>query len=868
METTRSLIVAAVTFVLVVAAPGAAQGGSRQMGYCFDAAFHEKTSRLFVAGGNKGTHVLDVADGKLKFATTIADGGYHRNLKICGDRVYLADTQRGLVVYDITKTQPVSTWCQQEAHGMGLDVQGNYLYLAVGGEGLQIFDISSGDAPRLIGKCRTNADAWDVWVSGSYAYVADLRKGLTVVDVSQADQPKNVASATWDEKDPSAEIVRGEGRTVCVAAGPLGLVVLDVGNPLAPKVVSRYKSGDEGFGEGLCVKNGFIYLANGNDQNQDENGLIIVDAREPQALKVRGKCTFAGWVEGVCLAGHQAFVTNTQAGVRSIDVRDPDHPRLTDSFGPARREEGDPLLTSAVSPQETRAIEEFRGLKARILAGESYTDTSTPLHAALAQFSSWGPGDAREYFTGLDIFRAPLPPEQPEEGGVWPIFAGSGKVEDTFFLTYSKGQWIWLGNMSNGGDWRAIRSKVEEHARQAIEKRTYSAAPTGQKVSEPPTTDARRAFPPLTFQIWGRVPFSSRLTETPLHQHILLAIRKDPRSIEEIAREVAASSEEVSRALSQLSQYDLVRQTGESRWVTNIPIFVAEEILKAHQIGLKYARIEADLLRDDIPALKTAYEQCQVSRYHPWSKTSLIVVGALCADFCVSDRVRFRREYFDERLLPPRHPDGRRWGYSGEETLASPLPSRKYQFYQNVTSDSGGGITRFGYFQLLDEKRMSPPRGPEGLHGGPEGKIWLSLTTPATPTEIGERTGLSSDTIQATLDKMSRWNPPGVVEENGRYVPSIPILSADDLGRLLPEADRVAEIILKQVTIPMEKEMDEEAKRLGLRFPLPSGTSARDVALQILSEEAVISPVAQPPVPWNFGVWGWNGRLAMWEDVQ
>jgi proline iminopeptidase len=375
-------------------------------------------------------------------------------------------------------------------------------------------------------------------------------------------------------------------------------------------------------------------------------------------------------------------------------------------------------------------------------------------------------------------------------------------------------------------------------------------------------------FPRLAFHTWGSIPFSPSLTRKPLNQHILLTIRKAPRSIEEIAQEVEASSEDVSGALSQLAKCDLVRQAGESRWVTNVPVFVKDELLKAHEIGLRYGRIETDLLRDNIPALKTAYEQCQVSRYHPWSRTSLIVVGALCADFCVSDRIRFKPGCFDERFLPPRHPDGRRWGYSGEEVLASPPSSRRYQFYQNVSSDSQGGITRFGYYYLLDEKRMSPPSGPENLYDRPEGKLWLSLATPATLEEIGDRTRWDPGTIKTALDTMRTWNPPGVVEEKGRYASSIPILSADDLGRLLPEADRVAEIIFKQVTIPMEKEMDEEAKRLGLRFPLPSGTSARDVALQLLSEDGTISPVAQPPVPWNFGVWGWNGRLAMWEDVQ
>ena len=375
-------------------------------------------------------------------------------------------------------------------------------------------------------------------------------------------------------------------------------------------------------------------------------------------------------------------------------------------------------------------------------------------------------------------------------------------------------------------------------------------------------------FPRFSFHIWGRVPFPNSLTDKPQNQRILFSIRKNPKRSEEIAQEVKFSKEEVSNALSNLAKHDLIKVTNGEKWVTNFPISTKEEIVKAHKIGMKYARVEADILRKHIPKIKETYEQCQVSKYHPWSETSLIIVGAQCADFCVSDRIRFKPQYFDEKFLPPLHPDGRRWGYSGEEVLTNPLPFRKYQFYQNVFENPEGGITRFGYYSLLDEKRVSPPSRPENLRYNPEGKIWLSLTTPLTIQEIQRRTGLSLDVVQSTIDKMSRWNPPGSMKEDDKYISSIPILSLDDLNLLLPETDRLAEIIFNQVTIPMEKELEEEGKQLGLRFPLSSGTSARDIAIQILSEESSISPIAQPPVPWNFGVWGWNGHLKMWEDVQ
>jgi len=395
MERFKSInivIAIALGYVVVANALAGDKGRNKVMGYCFDAAFHEKTNRLFVAGGVIGTHIFEVTDGKLNFVTTVFDGGYHRNLKISGDRVYLADGYRGLLVFDITKKVPVTTWKQQNVSGMGIYVHDNHAYLAAGAEGLHIFDISTPDSPELVGKCKTNDNAWDVWVDGKYAYVADLRKGVTVLDVSVQSQPQKVSLATWDESDSMAEIIRGEGKFAYVAAGRHGLVVIDVSNALNPKVVSQYKSDPNGFAEGLCVRNGLVYLSNGNSKNKDENGLIIIDAHDPNSLRVKSKCTFGGWVEGVCLAGDHVFITNTQSGVRSIDVSDPNNPRLVDSFGPIEEEKQvviDTFLETEKSQSERQIIDYVEKTKSEILQGRRFNDLSTAANAFLTLISAY-----------------------------------------------------------------------------------------------------------------------------------------------------------------------------------------------------------------------------------------------------------------------------------------------------------------------------------------------------------------------------------------------------------------------------------------------------------------------------------------------
>ena len=604
------------------------KGEDKFMGYCFDVALDERGNKLCVAAGDAGMFVFHVQDGELHFITNVRGEGYYRNLKIAGDRLFLADCDRGLVVYDISGDVPVKTWAQGKqgkGMGMGIHVEGRRAYLAWGKEGLAIFDITDPDSPKLIGHCASLDDAWDVWVKGGYAYVAELDEGIVAIDVSDPAKPKRIGVTTWDQKKPTPEIVRGEGNALFVAAGPHGLVALDLSDPGHPHLASIFHPSEGSFGEGLCVRDGLVYLANGHGGSRQENGLIVVDARKLDSLKELGRCCFLGWVEGVCLSGAHAFVANTFSGVRSVNIAEPAKPLLKDSFGPIRdpyydthldtplsaeeklaleelaarkkdilagkecvsqttpiqtfltmlwatksadldlftrvfpqrgarmnpkqfeedikyfqkaeavrvstceprgdqgalcaiylreseidlplewdayvfqrqndgawkllfntgRSDGaawrkwvsesslpkekDPLLNTKMSSKEVQSIEEFRRLKERILVAESYSDASTPLHAVLSHLSNLEPGDTRDHFMGFDIFRAPLPPDKAEEGTVWPVFAGHKALADTFVVGHSNGQWIWLGNYGNNGDWRGSKSFWEKQLKQKFE---------------------------------------------------------------------------------------------------------------------------------------------------------------------------------------------------------------------------------------------------------------------------------------------------------------------------------------------------------------------------------------------------------------
>ncbi|NIV32173.1 MAG: hypothetical protein GWN58_22640, partial [Anaerolineae bacterium] len=72
----------------------------KRIGYCFDLVADRAGSRLLVAAGDRGLHLFDLDQGRLRYAVTYYDDGYYRNVEVWKNRAYVADTYRGLVVLE------------------------------------------------------------------------------------------------------------------------------------------------------------------------------------------------------------------------------------------------------------------------------------------------------------------------------------------------------------------------------------------------------------------------------------------------------------------------------------------------------------------------------------------------------------------------------------------------------------------------------------------------------------------------------------------------------------------------------------------------------------------------------------------------
>jgi hypothetical protein len=129
----------------------------------------------------------------------------------------------------------------------------------------------------------------------------------------------------------------------------------------------------------------------------------------------------------------------------------------------------------SITEQEKAEIEEFHRIKARIEKGQKYSDATTPLRSLLSIISAYKNRDMEavqriralrdvsenpdfnsdlRYFNSLQIFRAPLPPDNVKEGDLWIIYTkepDTSRLADGHIFFHWKGNWMYCGSIGQPG---------------------------------------------------------------------------------------------------------------------------------------------------------------------------------------------------------------------------------------------------------------------------------------------------------------------------------------------------------------------------------------------------------------------------------
>lgn len=219
-----------------------------------------------------------------------------------------------------------------------INVSGRYAYVTDAGySGLTVLDVSNPANPVLVSTTLLGngniAVTGDFGLGGEkYAYILN-GIGFKILDVS--NPASTIVDSTIDiQNDLGGIYTAGHYAYVSPAAG--GLYVVDITNPLSPRIVARTTFGvtNQNDGDSVFVSGNFAYVTNFGG-----NHVYVLDVSNPHSPTVVSSVPVSGGPAGIFVAGHYAYVTEYNAEeVAIIDVSNPTSPQLvamqtTSGFG-------------------------------------------------------------------------------------------------------------------------------------------------------------------------------------------------------------------------------------------------------------------------------------------------------------------------------------------------------------------------------------------------------------------------------------------------------------------------------------------------------------------------------------------------------
>jgi hypothetical protein len=244
-------------------------------------------------------------------------------VQIVGNYAYVADRESGLQIIDISNPTNPTFKSNYNTSGWARYIQivGNYAYVANGYSGLQIIDISNPTNPTFKGNYNTSGDANDVQIVGSYAYVADVESGLQIIDISNPTNPTLKSNYATSGFAIGVQIV---GNYAYVAYGYSGLQIIDISNPTNPTLKGNYNT--SGNASGVQIVGNYAYVADG------ESGLQIINISNPASPTLVGNYDTSGSAEDVQIVGNYAYVADWTSGLQIINISNPAVPTLVGNY--------------------------------------------------------------------------------------------------------------------------------------------------------------------------------------------------------------------------------------------------------------------------------------------------------------------------------------------------------------------------------------------------------------------------------------------------------------------------------------------------------------------------------------------------------
>jgi hypothetical protein len=308
-----------------------------------------KGNYAYCCCGSGGLDIIDIRNpGRPKLVKNYNTGIGVGGVQIVDNYAFLTNGGSEVQIVDVSNPcSPVliggfntffhmNAWC----------VKDNYFY-GVGGGGygegfsrLRIFDISNLPAPSLSGEIEINGLPTDLVVKGNYAYVSSsdhlmlyVVAGLHIIDISNPLAPK--LAGLYDAGDDKYMFnlnVKGDYAYLIhywYTSYNTEMLVLDISEPKSPKPVNFIDIADvEGYYGtiDIQVKDDYAYVAIGS------KGLKIIDISNPYYPDLLGTYDDPQIFNSINITGNYAYIIHEKVGMKILDISNPNSPTLAGSL--------------------------------------------------------------------------------------------------------------------------------------------------------------------------------------------------------------------------------------------------------------------------------------------------------------------------------------------------------------------------------------------------------------------------------------------------------------------------------------------------------------------------------------------------------
>ena len=274
------------------------------------------------------------------------------SLEIASGRLYVLE-DNGLSIFGLS--DPKNPKRLGHVGGMGnvrqLRISGKTAFLSSRQCGLWAVDVSDDANPKIISNFDGVEMVTGLDVAGDVAFLGNRVYGIQCVDVSDPAQMKHLSSLRTDE---SQSVYYRNGLLMSGDWAGGEVTVIDVSNPLAPKVASRMAL--DGYGDGMCMKGDILFASTGQHKKGGPqelrhgagHGLDIFDVSNPVKPVRLSRVEFPAIYFGPCdywtprVSGQYCFASDTVNGLFLLDVSDLKSPKIVGNLVLPKRDPENP----------------------------------------------------------------------------------------------------------------------------------------------------------------------------------------------------------------------------------------------------------------------------------------------------------------------------------------------------------------------------------------------------------------------------------------------------------------------------------------------------------------------------------------------